>query len=161
MVGRTGEGVPLGTDDVEGAVGLAVAVLLEDDPFAPEDLKNERGGILICFPLLSRVRRSGKGFRIEGPFAQASCSFNVMVVLSYSCVSCLRLRMLRFLCYCLWRQAGSLLWVCRKDEQRDFRRVYLPRRGLYRPREEDRTIDCPAIAKAESLDFDNRSSCGV
>ena len=87
MVGRTGEDVPLDTDDAEGTVGLAVAVLLEDDPFAPADLKNERGGILLCFPLLSRVRRLCEGFRMQRPFTQASCSFKVMVVLADSCVS--------------------------------------------------------------------------
>jgi hypothetical protein len=30
-------------------------VLLEDDPFAPEDLKNERGGIFLYFSLFSEL----------------------------------------------------------------------------------------------------------
>jgi len=40
--------VPRETDEVEVATVLAVLVLFEDDPFAPEDLKNERGGIFVC-----------------------------------------------------------------------------------------------------------------
>jgi hypothetical protein len=55
MFGRTGEGVPLGPDEAEGVVVLAVLVLLEDDPFAPEDLKNERGGIFLYFSLFSEL----------------------------------------------------------------------------------------------------------